>query len=255
MTNELPDEGTGEEIVFANLNWQSYVTEMNSSMAAKIATYAIVQFVIPDVDLDDTDFSIKLPSYDDPVHHLGKRAISETLVSIPNSKFHQKVTSQRKASNIAFTLNDYLYDPIAGAGCTIYVIDAGIQFGHAEFQGVNIIEQAYAPKRLMSDRDGQAGLDIMQDMRNHGTGVCGIAVGNTCGIARKANLVPVKYKNYNQARPGALIWCLPWITSNVIANNRQRKSVINISFGKSKPHALLLDSYCFRHAQNTNVIT
>jgi hypothetical protein len=44
---ELPDKGTGEDIVFADLNWQSYVTEMNRSMATKGATCAIVQFVIP----------------------------------------------------------------------------------------------------------------------------------------------------------------------------------------------------------------
>lgn len=149
MTNSLPDEGTGTEIVFGNLNWQSYVTKMNSTVAARVEAYTIVEFVVPDVDLDDTDFSMSM-DYDAPSHLL-KRAGSQTLVRAPNSKHHQKVISPGGFSNYAGTLNDYLYDPIAGAGSTIYVIDTGIQLGHAEFQGVNIINQVYAPANLLSD--------------------------------------------------------------------------------------------------------
>ncbi|ARQ72664.1 S8 family peptidase [Streptomyces marincola] len=68
-----------------------------------------------------------------------------------------------------------------GAGTTVYVVDSGIEFTHAEFEG-------RAVRGFDSVGDGRDGADCA----GHGTHVAGTVGGATYGVAREATLVSVR---------------------------------------------------------------
>ncbi len=78
----------------------------------------------------------------------------------------------------------------------------------------------------------------MVDSLNHGTCVASLAAGKLTGVARKAHLIPVKYKNIaGRSTPTAIMEAWAWVVKDVIAKNKEVSApppgwaVINLSSG------------------------
>ncbi|WP_103350277.1 S8 family peptidase [Amycolatopsis sp. CA-128772] len=68
-----------------------------------------------------------------------------------------------------------------GSGVTIYVIDSGVDAKHPDFQG-----------RVAPGRDFLDGGSDTSDTNGHGTRLAGIAAGKDYGVAKGAQIVPVR---------------------------------------------------------------
>ncbi|MDX3189456.1 S8 family peptidase [Streptomyces sp. MN03-5084-2B] len=68
-----------------------------------------------------------------------------------------------------------------GSGVTIYVIDSGVDARHPDFQG-----------RVAPGRDFLDGGSDTSDANGHGTRLAGIAAGKDYGVAKGAQIVPVR---------------------------------------------------------------
>jgi hypothetical protein len=143
----FPDEGQGVQIAYPHVNIQGYVTSMNSSYAAIVAQNPLVGSVVIDAPASMEEFGVlidKNPSMlpadmyapENQDVSLWKRAQptvpTENLVRQPNSQVPLQIISQGAASNVQGSLEDYMFDPTAGEGITIYVLDSGF------FQGATV---------------------------------------------------------------------------------------------------------------------
>lgn len=110
----------------------------------------------------------------------------------------------------------YVFDSQCGANTTLYILDSGIRTDHIEFTG-----------RV---RWGANFIDNMEnDVQGHGTHVSGIAAGHNVGVAKFANIVPVKVIDSQQrASISNIIKGVQWIISDH-ANYPGQKAVINYS--------------------------
>ncbi len=111
---------------------------------------------------------------------------------------------------------NYRYD-YTGAGVDVYIIDTGIRLDHSEFTD-RITAGAYAETfTSVSDCDG------------HGTHVAGSAAGTNYGVAKAANIIPIKVlgcdgTGTNSDVLAAIAWIINRHTSNTPA-------VVNLSLG------------------------
>jgi cerevisin len=113
----------------------------------------------------------------------------------------------------------YLYDPNAGAGVTVYVMDTGIKIGHVDFEG-----------RATWGANFVSGAPNYDD-HGHGTHCAGTVGSKTYGVAKKVNLVAVKVLNSNnQGAWSDIIAGFNWVAKNAKGN----KNVISISIGGDK---------------------
>ncbi|HEV3365510.1 MAG TPA: S8 family peptidase [Acidimicrobiia bacterium] len=103
-----------------------------------------------------------------------------------------------------------------GSGVTAYIIDTGIQYGHAEFEGRAVKGADFAPgNKSGADCDG------------HGTHVAGTVGGKTYGVAKKVKLVSVRVLDCKGSGTySAIIAGIDWVTKN-----HGPKSVANMSLG------------------------
>lgn len=102
-----------------------------------------------------------------------------------------------------------------GQSVYAYVIDSGIYYGHADFEGRAVLGQDYVG-------DGQNGNDCF----GHGSHVAGSIGSRTYGVAKGVNLVSMRIGNCSGgASISSMISSIDW----VIANG-QRPAVINISY-------------------------
>ncbi|QDQ09639.1 S8 family peptidase [Streptomyces spectabilis] len=91
-----------------------------------------------------------------------------------------------------------------GEGTTAYIVDSGIDFDHATFEG---------RASLGYDAFGGDG----KDCYGHGTKVASIAGGATYGVARKAKLVSVRVLNCeNRGTSEGLLAGYEWIAKNAV---------------------------------------
>jgi hypothetical protein len=142
----FPDNGQGQQIAYPHVSFQGYITSINSSYAAIVAQNPIVNSVVIDAPLSenansfDAHTETSILAHETPVPgdlngRVRKRAPSvptNNLVRQPDSQIPLKIISQGIANNQANVLEDYLFDPIAGEGITIYILDSGF------FQGATV---------------------------------------------------------------------------------------------------------------------
>lgn len=104
----------------------------------------------------------------------------------------------------------------AGAGVTAYILDTGLRATHSEVVGR--IQTGFT-----AINDGQG----TNDCQGHGTHVAGTVVGKVLGIAKGANVVPVRVLDCTgQGALSGIIAGLDWV-----AANRRLPAVANMSLG------------------------
>ncbi|WP_405530082.1 S8 family peptidase [Streptomyces avidinii] len=110
-----------------------------------------------------------------------------------------------------------------GAGVTAYILDTGIDYGHAEFGG-------RATFGFDAIGDGRQG----QDCNGHGTHVAGTVAGKSYGVASKANLVSVRVLGCDgKGTYSGMIAGFDWV-----AKNAAQPAVLNGSLGGDLSQAL-----------------
>lgn len=110
-------------------------------------------------------------------------------------------------------------------GVNVYVVDTGINTAHLDFEG-----------RISPGFSAIAG--GIEDCNGHGTHVAGIIAGSTYGVAKNANVVPVRVLDCaGSGSYSSVIAGLDWIASNAPASV---SAVVNMSLGG--PASSTLDS-------------
>ncbi|MFB7369234.1 S8 family peptidase [Streptomyces sp. NPDC056222] len=103
-----------------------------------------------------------------------------------------------------------------GTGATAYILDTGLEFGHAEFDG-------RARPGFDAIGDGRSGADC----NGHGTHVGGTVAGKRYGVAREAALVSVRVLNCQGSGSwSGIIAGLDWVAQNAV-----QPAVLNGSLG------------------------
>ncbi|MFF7296133.1 S8 family serine peptidase [Streptomyces sp. NPDC008265] len=110
-----------------------------------------------------------------------------------------------------------------GAGVTAYILDTGLDYGHAEFEG-------RAVPGFDAVGDGRNGLDC----QGHGTHVAGTVGGRTHGIAPAAGLVSVRVLDCEgRGTYSGVVAGLDWVARNAV-----RPAVVNVSLGGERSEAV-----------------
>lgn len=112
-----------------------------------------------------------------------------------------------------------------GAGVRAYIIDTGIEYGHADLAGRAVFGfDGYTDGRNGADCDG------------HGTHVAGTVGGTTWGIAKGATLVAVRVLDCGGSGAySTVIAGVDWVTADHAAG---QPAVANMSLGGSQSQAL-----------------
>jgi hypothetical protein len=123
----------------------------------------------------------------------------------------------------------YRYE-YTGSGVDIYVIDSGINMSHQEFSGR--IPRYWYPDdpwdRTLNPDGFLGGID---DVRGHGTHVAGIAAGSTYGVAKNANVIPIRI--WDDADDSLSSWYQAAVSVIISDHDSSRPAVANLSFGSS----------------------
>lgn len=111
----------------------------------------------------------------------------------------------------------------SGSGVNAYIVDTGINTSHTEFTG-----------RITSP--GFTAVDgTIEDCNGHGTHVAGTIGGNTYGVAKMVNLIPVRVLGCNGSGTNSgVIAGLNWISTQLTST----PSVVNMSLGGGISSAL-----------------
>ncbi|MFJ2745497.1 S8 family peptidase [Streptomyces sp. NPDC087440] len=110
----------------------------------------------------------------------------------------------------------YTWPESAGAGVHVYVIDSGLRTTHQDFGG-----------RASSGWDFVENDPVAQDANGHGTHVAGTAVGETYGVAKKAEVVGVRVLDgEGGGTTASVIAGIDWV-----AKNAKKPAVANMSLG------------------------
>lgn len=105
-----------------------------------------------------------------------------------------------------------------GLGVSLYVVDTGIRSTHAEFTGR--VKPGFS---AISDANGT------EDCNGHGTHVSSTAAGTNFGVAKAANLIPVRVLGCDGSGSiSGVIAGLDWIAGQYVAGT---PAVVNMSLG------------------------
>ena len=118
----------------------------------------------------------------------------------------------------------YTYNS-TGAGVKAYIIDTGMNTGHAEFTG-----RTAGGWTAVADGRG------VQDCHGHGTHVAGTVGGTTWGVAKQVSLVPVRVLDCSgEGTTSTAIAGIDWVTAD---HGAGQPAVANFSLGGSPSWAL-----------------
>jgi subtilisin family serine protease len=116
----------------------------------------------------------------------------------------------------------YVYSK-TGANVNVYVIDTGVRSTHTEFSGR--VKSGYT---AINDGKGT------NDCQGHGTHVSGTIAGKTYGVAKNANIYPVRVLGCDGSGTNdGVIAGINWV-----ANNARKPAVANMSLGGSFSQAV-----------------
>lgn len=105
-----------------------------------------------------------------------------------------------------------------GAGVDIYIVDTGINFSHTEFTG-RITDSFF------NINDGHGA----NDCNGHGTHVSGTAAGTTYGVAKAANIIPVRVLECDGSGWSSTVMAgIDWAIARHVAG---QPAVMNMSIG------------------------
>jgi subtilisin family serine protease len=105
-----------------------------------------------------------------------------------------------------------------GAGVNVYVVDTGLLLSHSEFSG-------RVPAGWSAINDGKGVIDC----NGHGTHVAGTAAGTTYGVAKKANIIPVRTLECDGSGWSSTVMAgIDWAISHHVAG---QPAVMNLSVG------------------------
>lgn len=119
---------------------------------------------------------------------------------------------QRTGRDAQFAISD------EGAGVNVYVVDTGLYMSHSEFTG-----------RVLASWTGIGDGNGANDCNGHGTHVTGTAAGTTYGVAKKANIIPVRVvecdgSGWNSTAIAGIDWAVAHHVSG-------QPAVMNLSIG------------------------
>jgi hypothetical protein len=105
-----------------------------------------------------------------------------------------------------------------GAGVNVYVVDTGLLLSHSEFSG-----------RVLTSWNGINDGNGVNDCNGHGTHVAGTAAGTTYGVAKKANIIPVRTLECDGSGWSSTVMAgIDWAISHHVAG---QPAVMNLSVG------------------------
>lgn len=105
-----------------------------------------------------------------------------------------------------------------GAGVNVYVVDSGLHLSHSEFSG-------RVTASWWGIHDGRG----VSDCSGHGTHVAGTAAGTTYGVAKKANIIPVRVLECDGSGWASTIMAgMDWAVAHHVAG---QPAVMNLSIG------------------------
>ena len=131
----------------------------------------------------------------------------------------------------------YFYEPIAGGGSTVYVVDLGFNANLLpEFTSFRLrwLFPQFSNPDFIPWGEGNDEVDAPD---NHGTAMVSKVAGRKYGIAKAANIVMVRLPQQRVSGVGltyeVLLDVLLEIENDVKQNALQGKFVVNMSFSKS----------------------
>lgn len=223
--------GTGVHKTFNNLH--VYVGEFNDDTVEQIKSRPDVEAVEPDqlwtpyYDVNSNPLNVT----SNPLYNAYLRGPSskesrgnyqgETTIVKPMAIASQSGApwGLARLSHRNRGANDYVYDASAGRDTYAYVIDTGLNTGHADFEG-----RAQLGYNAVS---GTADIDV----QGHGTHTTGIIGSKTYGVAKSANLVGVKVFDQGGSMTSVILDGYNWAVSDIRSKGRVGKAVINMSLG------------------------
>ncbi|MGW1202541.1 S8 family peptidase [Streptomyces cyaneofuscatus] len=126
----------------------------------------------------------------------------------------------------ALPLDDTFTTTATGDGVKVYVVDTGIEAGHAEF-GSRVVKGYDA---VGDGRDGQ-------DCNGHGTHVAGTVAGSVSGVAKDASLVGVRVLNcHGRGTWAGIIAGFDWVAKDAAGSSTP--AVLNASLGGARSRAV-----------------
>lgn len=117
-----------------------------------------------------------------------------------------------------------------GVGVKVFVVDTGIYANHSEFLNPN------GSSRVLSGFDAVLDGNGTNDCEGHGTHVAGTVAGRTYGVAKEAQLVPVRVLDcFASGYDSDVIAGLDWVATQVPTGG---KAVVSMSLGGETSNAL-----------------
>lgn len=141
---------------------------------------------------------------------------------------------------------NYQYPDNGGHDVTVYVVDTGLRASHQEFTGRIASGRNFVSSGGFLFGGGSVDPANTEDCNGHGTHVAGTAVGSTYGVAKQANIAPVRVLDCNGSGSNAgVIAGIDWV-----AGNHRKPAVANMSLGGGNSSAL---DTAVRNAVNAGV--
>ena len=157
-----------------------------------------------------------------------QKSYLETLFPALKIEFDAPVALRETQSDASWDLSDldapgktqdgnYKYPTSAGQGVYVYILDTGVSPNSGEFGN-----------RLLSGYDAISGTSTL-DQNGHGTHVAGTVASNSWGVAKRANIVPVRALGADGSGSSSdVIAGIDWVISHKPSGVR---GVINMSLG------------------------
>lgn len=117
----------------------------------------------------------------------------------------------------------------SGSGVDVYIVDTGVMATHQEFSSAFGTRVTAGANFIGSDPANQPCVGDVPFNNGHGTAVASLAAGNSVGVARGANIVPVKVADCDTGAPDliATVAGLDWVLGQRYEFGRP--SVVNMS--------------------------